>query len=271
MADLRVAWMTDIHLNFLKPPHVDKLFSHIHTHTPDVLLIAGDIGEANTLLYYLKMLEKRCGCPIYFVLGNHDFYHSNIATVSKLVRQLCAQSAGLTWLNDADVISLTPNVALIGHDSWSDGRLGDFEKSGVSLEDYRLIDDLRDLDKTQLQAKLRSLGDEAADHFRRVLPAALATHSEVLAVMHPPPFREACWYEGQVAQPDNAYLPHFTCKAVGDVLLEIMSAHPDQQLTVLCGHSHGAGDTYLLPNLRVMTGGAEYGKPVIQQVFAFRR
>jgi 3',5'-cyclic AMP phosphodiesterase CpdA len=269
MALTRIAWVTDIHLDFLRPPHLDTFFSLIRAHKPDALLVAGDIGESHSVQYYLKLLEKRCGCPVYFVLGNHDYYHSSRATVTRMVRQLCDRSSLLTWLNDVDVVSLTAEVALVGHDSWSDGRLGDFATSRITLEDYRLIDDLRELEMPQLQAKLHALGDEAAAHFRRVLPVALATHAHVLAVMHPPPFREACWYGGQVAQPNDDYLPHFTCKAVGDVLLEVMAAHPDRRLTVLCGHSHGAGSVDVLRNLRVVTGGAEYGKPVIQQVYEF--
>jgi len=35
-------------------------------------------------------------------------------------------------------------------------------------------------------------------------------------------------------------------------------------MTMLCGHTHGDGEAQVLPNLRVLTGGAIYGKPVIQ-------
>jgi Icc protein len=33
---------------------------------------------------------------------------------------------------------------------------------------------------------------------------------------------------------------------------------------VLCGHTHGEGDINILPNLRVVTGGARYGAPIFQ-------
>ncbi len=38
------------------------------------------------------------------------------------------------------------------------------------------------------------------------------------------------------------------------------------QMTVLCGHTHGSGDAQILPNLRVLTGGAVYGRPGVQRV-----
>lgn len=51
-----------------------------------------------------------------------------------------------------------------------------------------------------------------------------------------------------------------------DVLVEVMQQHPRSNLTVLCGHTHGGGEVQVLPNLRVLTGEAEYGDPAIQQV-----
>ncbi len=62
------------------------------------------------------------------------------------------------------------------------------------------------------------------------------------------------------------WLPHFSCRAVGDVLKKCMSAYPDRQMTVLCGHTHSSGQATILPNLLVKTGGAEYGSPMIQEI-----
>jgi hypothetical protein len=45
-----------------------------------------------------------------------------------------------------------------------------------------------------------------------------------------------------------------------------MLAHPDAKMTVYCGHTHGAGESHVLPNLRVVTGAAEYGAPVVRTI-----
>jgi 3',5'-cyclic-AMP phosphodiesterase len=82
---------------------------------------------------------------------------------------------------------------------------------------------------------------------------------------HVPPFREACWHEGKLSNAD--WLPHFSCKAVGEALRRAAKAHPDRKIRVLCGHTHGAGTAEILPNLKVFTGGAEYGEPAVQGVF----
>jgi hypothetical protein len=86
----------------------------------------------------------------------------------------------------------------------------------------------------------------------------------VLVLTHVPPFREACWHEGRISSDD--FLPHFACAATGTVLRDFADAHPERQVTVLCGHTHSAGEAVIRPNLRVRTGSARYGEPAVQDV-----
>src|SRR5581483_10373621 len=106
--------------------------------------------------------------------------------------------------------------------------------SDVMLNDWGMITEFGGFDerKSDRLRKLRALGDEAAAHFRAVLPEALDRFRHVIVLTHVPPFKEACWHEGQISN-DN-WLPHFTCKAVGDVLKDAM-ASSDRQMTVYCG------------------------------------
>jgi 3',5'-cyclic AMP phosphodiesterase CpdA len=261
----RIAWLTDIHMNFLPTPvQVNRLFSQILAQNPDVVLVSGDIGEARSLARYLPMFDSRLQRPVYFVLGNHDFYFGSFAGVHGLVDRLCGESKWLKWLNRAGVVELTPATALVGHDSWADGRCGDYEHSDVILNDFVYINDLAGLSKQALGAKLNALGDEAADTFARLLPEAFRKYQRVILLTHVPPFAEACWYEGQVS--GDEFLPHFACKAVGSTLLEIMSGLPDRHLTVLCGHTHNGGTLRLRDNLIVRVGQAEYGVSQVQDV-----
>jgi hypothetical protein len=162
------------------------------------------------------------------------------------------------------VVAVGDETGLFGHDGWADGRLGDYWGSTIELNDWWLIEDLAGLDQGLRLAKLQALAGEAADHFRAVLPGALARHQHLIALTHVPPFREACWYRGAISNDD--WLPHFSCGAVGEVLAEAMRNAPERSMTVLCGHTHGAGEVQILPNLRVITGGAEYGRPVVDRV-----
>jgi predicted MPP superfamily phosphohydrolase len=259
---VKIAWITDIHLNFVDDDGIEKFCQTMLSAEPAALLVGGDIGEAPTVQAYLEILENRLQRPIYFVLGNHDFYQSTIAEVRNQAVALTQLSQWLHWLPAVDVVELSPRTALVGHDGWSDGRLGDFFGSPVCLNDYQFIDELRGLNKDELHRKLNALGDEAAIHLKKVLAQALSRFDDVIVLTHVPPFRESCLYQGK---PGNKnWLPHFTCKAVGDVLIEMATAYPDCQMTVLCGHSHHAAHIDILPNLSVKTGAATYGEPQLQ-------
>ncbi|MBX9789237.1 MAG: hypothetical protein K2Y37_10010, partial [Pirellulales bacterium] len=71
------------------------------------------------------------------------------------------------------------------------------------------------------------------------------------------------------AHPNDDWLPHFTCHAVGEAIRSVMIERPDRKLTVLCGHTHGRGESRPLPNVLVYTGGAQYGRPEIQAILEF--
>ena len=270
----RVAWATDVHLNFLDEPGRRGFAGSLAEQSPDVVLISGDIAESPSLVQHLKEMEDALRRPILFVLGNHDFYRGSIARTRADVTQLAAGSEFLDYLTVSDVVELTPTTAVVGHDGWGDARLGDYEHSSLLLNDFFLIEELRkwdrdpaDMDRHALEEALHVLGDEAAGHFARVLPEALEAHRRVIAVTHVPPFREAAWHGGKYS--DDDWLPFFACKAIGDCMLEAMRQRPDRELLVLCGHTHDSGQTQVSDNLRVLTGRARYCEPAIEEIFEF--
>ncbi len=262
----RLAWLTDVHLNFLRSAARNAFIERLAGTEADAFLVGGDIGESHDVVKYLVALRAGVGRPLYFVLGNHDFYRGTIAGVRAAVRETCRRLPDLHWMPDAGIVELTESTCLIGHDGWGDGRLGDYQGSDVLLNDFALIGEFGGFHEGSAErlARLHALGDEAAAHFRALLPDALARFRRVVVLTHVPPFRESCWHEGTLS--DDRWLPFFSCKAVGDALIEAMAAAPDRQMTVLCGHTHGSGEAQILPNLRVLTGGAAYGKPTIQRV-----
>jgi 3',5'-cyclic AMP phosphodiesterase CpdA len=267
---MRLAWLTDIHLNFVNQTDTHRFLASVRREA-DAVVITGDIAESPTLELCLKEIELSLGLPVYFVLGNHDYYRGSIADTRALASRLAADSNHLVYLTAAGVIELTPHTALVGHDGWADARLGDFEHSDVLLNDYLLIAELvrshvnRTLDYCGLRRTLEELGDEAARHLERVVGVAVKQYPRVIVATHVPPFREATWYDGRIS--DDDWLPHFSCKAVGAVLCKVMRAHPESALLVLCGHTHGSGEYQALDNLRVLTGQARYGHPSLQRVF----
>ncbi len=260
----RVAWLTDPHLDHVEPGGVQQLCARIAQSGAEAVLISGDIATAPSLERTLLGLARQLERPIYFVCGNHDYYHGSIDEVRGALSSLSAKAEHLHWLPSCGCVVLGPDTGLIGHGGWADGRLGDYHRSTVMLNDYLLIEELAGLDSFQRLAKLREFGEDAAQHFAAVLPEALERFAHVLVLTHVPPFRDACWYEGRISSDD--WLPHFTCKAVGDVLASAMQAQPQRRMIVLCGHTHGEGTAEILPNLHVKTAGAAYGRPDIAQL-----
>jgi predicted MPP superfamily phosphohydrolase len=270
---MRLAWLTDIHLNFVTRTGLDA-FLHRVARAADAVVVTGDIAESPSVVDFLVRMERRLRRPVYFVLGNHDCYRGSIAETRLRVAEAARRSEHLVYLNEAGVVELSPTVALVGHDGWADARLGDFDDSDVLLNDYLMIDELfqwrgrQTLDKPALRRALQGLGDEAARHFDAVLPQAARRYRRVIAATHVPPFHEATWHDGRLS--DGNWLPHFSSRAAGDAMRRAMESHPDCRLVTLCGHTHGAGEARILPNLRVLTGGAQYGEPAVQRVFVVR-
>ena len=138
---MRLAWLTDIHLNFVALDERQDFLKRVSERC-DAVVISGDIGESPDIVSFLGEMEDVLQKPIYFVLGNHDFYGGSITRTRARVGQLARQSNHLVYLTQEGVIQLSPNTALVGHDGWADARLGDFDRSDILLNDYFLIEEL---------------------------------------------------------------------------------------------------------------------------------
>ena len=259
---MKALWLTDIHLNFLSKEGVASFLQSLESENADCILIGGDIGEADNFDIYLKEFSDTLSIPIYFVLGNHDYYRGSIADVDKRAARLSEEDENLYLLDHQSVVKLTDNTALIGVGGWGDARYGDFNGSTVRLNDFRLIDELSGFLKAEQLPILQSLGDSAAEIIKESLSQAVKDYKKIVLLTHVPPFKDACWHEGQISAPD--WLPFFSCKAVGDVIKDIM-VNSDSELLILCGHTHGGGEAQILDNVKVVTGPSEYEKPVIQK------
>ncbi|NIO00741.1 MAG: phosphoesterase [Candidatus Latescibacteria bacterium] len=264
---MKLAWATDIHLNVMEEDDIQRFCSRIIESGVDIVLIGGDIAEAPDLLEWLRLLESKLQRHIYFVLGNHDYYGSDIASVRHEVSEL--NSTYLRWLPAEGCVGLTSKSALVGVGGWGDARLGDYARSSVILSDFLFIKDLQstiDMNdladgfehREALKLKLQELGDRDAATLKPLLEQALNDYSTVFMLTHVPPFKEACWHGGKISEEE--WMPFFTCKAIGDLLIESVSAKPSCKVTVLCGHTHGSGTAQILPNLIAYTAEADYGR-----------
>ena len=258
----QLAWATDIHLDFLKTS--DSAYQHwlstIQAQNPAGVLLTGDIATAPTLLPWLDQVAADLPYPLYFVLGNHDYYDGSIAEVRRALS--ARRHPTQHWLGGGSPIRLAESTSLIGHSGWGDTRVGDFMTTHIRINDHRLISELSNLDRNVLQQRLRDLGHQAALKIKSQLE--VCETKTVIVATHVPPFRSSTWYSGRYG--DIEWMPDFCCGATGEVLLAHARQHPDQRFVVYCGHTHGEGRYQPLANLDLFTGKADYGKPALQGI-----
>ena len=261
---MNAIWATDIHLNFVPREERLAFFTSITEQKPDMVFLTGDLAEAPSLEPLLSEMTQSIQAPIYFVLGNHDFYYGSISHVQQIARRLSQDHTDLIYLPQAGVVELSPTTSLVGQDGWGDGQYGNYQQSPVVLNDHIHIKELKKLDRASLHRTLQQLGQQEAQALETPLREALKKFPKVILLTHVPPFKEACWYQGEMGNDD--WLPFFTCKAIGDLLVHLMEQFPHSDLTVLCGHTHHAGTVDIHPNLRVHTAAADYGNPSIYRI-----
>lgn len=270
----KYVWCSDIHLDHIdRDPSLVEFATKLIATEPVGVLITGDISNAQRLVYHLSVIERVVQRPVYFVLGNHDYYNGDIDSVRKSMQQLSNMSQFLKYLPLTPYVAVTPNTAIVGHDCWYDAQLGDPLHSRFLMNDwvmtkdfvqhsggYKFMSMARDIkDRASLISHVQKLANEGVRHIHNGIKSAVRFHKNVIVMAHYPPFRESHIYNGKIG--DDAAQPWFTCKMLGDMMLDAAKAYPGVNFTVLAGHTHGKYEAQPLPNLKVMVAGAEYGSP----------
>jgi predicted MPP superfamily phosphohydrolase len=110
----KIAWITDSHLNFLEKPEREVFYTQIKEFDVSGVLITGDIAESKNICSLLNEFSTNLNQPIYFVLGNHDYYFSNVVDVRAKIQQACSLNKNLKWLGQGDIIQLNESTVLVG-------------------------------------------------------------------------------------------------------------------------------------------------------------
>lgn len=254
----KIAWATDTHLDRLTERDYQEYKEYLLELSPECLVISGDIAEGEVVCKTLSDFDETFDFPIYFVLGNHDFYFSSFAAVEENVRELVKQSKNLCWLSEKGVVKLNDSTVLIGIEGWGDARNGTLNLSEGATRDIMTISDYKTLNRQEIGKLLNSKGDQYANKLRPVLLKAVENYKNVILVTHVPPFVDVC-FDRSFRVIGEFKQPFYTCKAIGDLLLEVLTENPECHATVLCGHTHEKADVKILENLRVRVKESGYG------------
>jgi predicted MPP superfamily phosphohydrolase len=204
--------------------------------------------------------------PVYFVLGNHDFWNAPEA----VVRAMASTFPG--YLDRGEIIELTPRVALVGRSGWYDTLSGNPGSSRVEPQDWKRIERFVDVWRVPhlLQLQCRRWSEEETEKAIPVLEEAARGHQEVFLVTHFPCFSAACFApDGLLDVPDSGWWPWSINTTFGHAIREVTDNHPHVEFTVLTGHTHGGGKVQLTPNLTCVAGRAHYGDPQLAAQWCF--
>lgn len=261
----RYLWYSDTHLNGAWPWTLSKFASRISAERPDGVFLTGDISSGRKLCRDLAFLADRIPCPIYFVLGNHDYHFRSIRGVHQDVRQLCSERPNLVWMTDAGVVSLNEDVALIGTEGWYDAAHGDPYFLRYMMEWFAVLDFVP-LTWEERLAAFRRMAGESADLVGRLLEEAFREHKEVYLLTHFPPWREADRAHGTAME--WLWLPYNSNDAMGRRIEEVAREHKKRRITVLAGHTHSECTLRVRKNVECRVAPAKYrGLPRRDDVF----
>jgi len=265
---MKLGVASDLHLNFLKPTKQVAFLNKVDKEKYDALLLPGDISDANGLMLSLNLLDT-LNIPVYFVLGNHDFYHASIEFIRLKAIECCKASKNLIYLSDSKDTDYLDKyvVPIIGHDGWYDGGFGDYKKSRFELNDFNLIGEFIGKDKWQRFELMENLALEGTFHLQRHLEELLLRKKflkHIIILTHVPPFEECCVTRYN-ENPEHS-IPFYCSKVIGETIKEYSDANKDVEFNVFCGHTHREWSGGITDNLTVHVSNAEYGFPKIKTI-----
>lgn len=252
--------LTDTHLSLALPGSTRRLVARVRSEEPAGVFITGDVSNGVHVESCLERLALELACPVYFVLGNHDYHGRTFASVRDDMLRLSVRHQNLFWMTEAGVVPLSDEVGLIGTEGWYDARLGDpawlrFTLDWVLIPDLFLLPDLEE----RLEA-FRALAAESAALMERRLEEALERFQTVYLLTHFPPWPEATRAVGTVLE--QFWLPYNTNVAMGKALERVMEGRKKKHLVVLAGHTHTESWIRVSRNIECRVHSARYyGSP----------
>lgn len=250
-------WYTDTHLDKLFPWTLFRFIRHIIKEKPKSIFITGDISNGILTCFHLKLLAKFIKCPIYFILGNHDYHLTGIEKQHEKIRALCKEYSNLIWLTESDVIGLSEEVALVGAEGWYDAQLGD-PKYLIYTLDWFLTSDFRDLPTMEQRIeKFRELANRSCQQLEEKIEKALAQgYKTIYLLTHFPPWKEATRDVGTLLE--RFYLPYNVNLGLGQMIERVMLDKKKRHVTVLAGHTHTDCWIHVARNIECKVNKAKY-------------
>lgn len=246
-------WMTDIHADKKSEADVLQIIEQINEASPSYICITGDIAEHKHTVDFLNLLKSKIARPIFFVLGNHDYYQTAIEDFSSYIASLYAQT-NLFYLPSYDAIALNDTTGIIGIDNWYNLSDHDFAQAEIRAQDFDQIIDVKGLKSNELISFFEQKYRENLKQLEKKLSLTLQTYDQIYVLMHVPPFHPTNFFDKETLQ--SAWRYYWSCDPIGKFLVEFMKGYPEKSIIILSGHTHVKGKHQPAPNIKAYVGDA---------------
>lgn len=263
-----LGWFSDPHLDGCSLERIDEFAEELRALDADAWIATGDLAESDTFAEFFERVAMIVKKPMYFLLGNHDYFYSSFAKVHETAKALHERSEYARWIRLSRVVKLSEKSALVGHDGFADRRAGTVE-SKVLIGDQYAIEDFKYRPRETQIRIAREEADRSAMHLLTVVPEAMAWADTVYVALHAPPFAQAARHNRQEQDPEWA--PHFVNVAAGRVLKELAEGNPTKKIIVLCGHTHERCTLHVRGNLIARVAESKYHHPRVEDVIRVDR
>lgn len=269
---VRIGWCTDIHLDVLERYEIRDFARSIAKKEYDLVLLTGDISTFDNLKQDLAEMDPFMNCPVFFTLGNHDYYGTSLDFAGEEVKNW--EFKNMLHLPSQGPIELVGfNTHLVGVDNLYDGGSGN-PRAEMSLMDFAVIWDFVAKSWKDRKQTMKDFAYESNMHMWRealavMQPETNVNHHTIIAC-HVPPFAAASLHRGKQASDDS--LPFFSNQMLGNEILRMADHWKGSRYTSISGHTH-AKAVYQTkhPNVLCRVGGARYGTPEIQPELQLHR
>lgn len=246
-------WTTDTHLNFnINTGFRRKFFQSIkNCKTP--IIITGDIGDGRSLEHNLNTLAESTDSTIYFITGNHDYYHSSFKRTQEIIDHCVLENPNLVYLPKSWVVGLSSDTCIIGPEGWYDGKIvPDLVFTPFVLNDFSHIKDLSNRSKGDTILEFQKRANDGLEQLKKMLNDAVKSYEKIIILSHPAPF-------GRMTQ-FSEIQPFYVWYDAGCYVADFVREHPKHKFLWLSGHTHNYAE-FNLDNLNCYSQGAEYFYP----------
>ena len=130
--------ISDVHLEFVQSFHINKT-------NADCLLLAGDIGEIDSLYYkdFIKQTSQNYN-HVFIIKGNHECFGHTLQEADAIINEIVSEYTNVHYLNKSGFNLKNNNgntIRIIGCTLWSKIEKKQQKDIQLIIQDYRQIKD----------------------------------------------------------------------------------------------------------------------------------